>query len=207
MFGAYLFFEVSMKFFLQEMVGVALGGMLLIDPAVGISLAGLFFVGRLAFTTFFMGWLAFRTFERFWQAIMTEQSLADNVAAELIRTAIVQGKDVVIPSRVKGHIERKSVKLIGFDAREIRAVDPMSNERCSYSWNRVDTDLLIAALAGSLFTLHASPGRPPKPKITGLNLAKRRDARVHGVRAYAKHSVSLFLDRSSKYERRLTTCR
>jgi hypothetical protein len=189
MIDSCLFSEAPMKFILQIMVGVAFGGML-IDPAIGLSLAVLFFAAWLIFKIFFIGWLAFRAFERFREAIMTERSLAENGAAELIKSAIAQGKEVVIPYRVKGEIERASVKVTGFDGREILAVDPLSNECCSYSWSRIDADLLIAALAGSLFTLHDSACAPPKPKIAALSLAKRRDARVHFVRACAALSSS-----------------
>jgi hypothetical protein len=170
-----------MKFILHIMVGVSLGAML-IDTEVGLSLAVIFFMGWLAFGAVFVGWLAFRTFERFRCAVMTERPLAEGDAAELIKTAIAQGKEIVMPYRVKGEIERESVKIIGFDAREIRAVEALSNECRSYSWNRVDTDLLIAALAGSLFTPHAPPCTSPKPKLHALSLAKRREARARGAK-------------------------
>jgi hypothetical protein len=89
------------------------------------------------------------------KAFMTERSLAENDVVSLMKTAIAQGKEIDIPYRVKGEIAHEIVKITGFDGREIRAIDPASNESRAYSWNRIDTDLLLAALAAQLFVLEA----------------------------------------------------
>lgn len=89
------------------------------------------------------------------KAFMTERTLAESDVAALMRTAIARGNEIDIPYRLKGEIAHETVKIIGFDNLEIRAVDPASNESRCYSWNRIDTDLLLATLAAQLFVLEA----------------------------------------------------